>query len=143
MLLLVSNDIKINPGDLKIDYYRSSGPGGQHVNRRETAIRITHKPTNLVVTSQTERNQLENKESAMSILAARLLKRRDQQQHEKIAGERKDQIRSALRSEKIRTYNFPQSRITDHRIKKSWHDIDKILDGRLDKFTKTLMKKMK
>jgi len=137
------NDIKINPGDLKIDYYRSSGPGGQHVNRRETAIRITHKPTNLVVTSQTERNQLENKESAMSILAARLLERRDQQQHEKIAGQRKDQIGSALRSEKIRTYNFPQSRITDHRIKKSWHDIDKILDGKLDKFTKALMKKMK
>lgn len=136
-------EIKINPGDLKIDYYRASGPGGQHVNRRETAIRITHKPTNLVVTSQTERNQLENKESAMSILAARLLERRDQQLQKKIAGERKDQIGSAFRAEKIRTYNFPQNRITDHRIKKSWHDIDKILDGRLDKVTKVLMKKMK
>lgn len=136
-------EIKINPGNLKIDYYRASGPGGQHINRRETAIRITHKPTNLVVTSQTERNQLENKESAMSILAARLMERKNRKQHESIAGRRKDQIGSADRAEKIRTYNFPQSRITDHRIKKSWHDIDKILDGKLNKVTKVLMKKMK
>jgi peptide chain release factor 1 len=136
-------EIKIRPDELKIDCYRASGPGGQYVNRRETAIRVTHLPTGLVVTSQTERNQLENKESALSILAARLLKRKRQQEKQALAGERKSQIGSGERSEKIRTYNFPQDRITDHRIKKSWHNLEKILDGKLEKITKTLGKKLR
>jgi len=129
-------EIKIRPEDLKIDYYRASGPGGQYVNRRETAVRITHIPTGLVVTSQTQRNQLENKENALSILAARLLEMERKKMHEELAGKRKSQIGSADRAEKIRTYNFPQDRITDHRIKKSWHNIDKILDGKLDPIIK-------
>jgi len=134
-------EVKIRPENLKIDVYRASGPGGQNVNKRETAIRITHLPTGLVVTSQTERNQLENKENAMSILAARLLEQQKQLEQEKITGERRNQIGSAERSEKIRTYNFPQDRITDHRIKKSWHNLEKILDGRLELIVKAFNKK--
>lgn len=135
-------EINIRNEDLKIDCYRSSGPGGQYVNRRETAIRITHLPSGLVVTSQTERNQLENKESALSILAARLLERKRLAAEKELAGERKNQIGSAERAEKIRTYNFPQNRITDHRIKKSWHNLEKILDGRLYPVVKVLIKKI-
>lgn len=134
-------EIKIRPEDLKIDFYRASGPGGQYVNRRETAVRITHLPTGLMVTSQTARNQLENKESAISILAARLLEKGRQDAEKELAGERKSQIGSAERAEKIRTYNFPQNRITDHRIKKSWHNLEKILDGKLYPVIKTLIKK--
>lgn len=133
-------EMKIKPEDLKIDYYRASGPGGQYVNRRETAVRVTHIPTGLVVTSQTERNQLENKENALSILRARLLEMERKKTHEKLAGKRKTQIGSADRAEKIRTYNFPQDRITDHRIKKSWHNIDKILDGKLNPIIKKTTK---
>lgn len=123
--------IKIKPGDLKTDTFRASGPGGQNVNRRETAVRITHLPTNIVVTSQTERNQLQNKENAMVILEAKLLERHLREEEEKLHGTRKAQIKWAKRSEKIRTYNFPQDRVTDHRIKKSWHNIGGILDGNL------------
>jgi peptide chain release factor 1 len=136
-------EIKIKPSDIKIDYYRASGPGGQYVNKRETAVRITHNSTGITVTSQTERNQLENKENAMSILSARLMERKMREQQEKMSGNRKDQIGSGERAEKIRTYNFPQSRITDHRINKSWHDLEKIMGGKLDKVTKKLMKLMK
>ena len=137
-----STEVKIRPDEIKIDFYRASGPGGQYVNRRETAVRITHRPSGLVVTSQTERNQLENKENAMSILAARLLERKRQIEQEKTAGERRTQIGSAMRAEKIRTYNFPQDRLTDHRIKKSWHYLEKILDGKLDPVVKTLIKNL-
>ena len=133
-------EIKIRPDETKIDYYRASGPGGQYVNRRETAVRITHVPTGLIVTSQTERNQLENKENALSILAARLLERKREREEKQLAGERKTQIGSAERAEKIRTYNFPQDRITDHRIKKSWHNMEKILDGKLEPVIKKLAK---
>ncbi|MGB2762067.1 MAG: PCRF domain-containing protein [Minisyncoccales bacterium] len=130
--------IKIDPKDLKIDIYKSSGPGGQNVNKRETAIRITHLSTGIVVTSQTERNQLENKENALSILEARLLEKKQREEEERIGEKRKAQIHAAQRAEKIRTYNFPQDRITDHRIKKSWHHIEKIMDGELDKMIKTI-----
>ncbi len=133
--------IKIDPNDLKIDIYKSSGPGGQNVNKRETAIRITHLPTNLVVTSQTERNQLQNKENALSILAARLLERKEQEEQTKTGGKRKTQIGGAKRAEKIRTYNFPQDRVTDHRIKKSWSNIEAIMEGKLDKIIKALERK--
>ena len=131
-------EIQIKPDDLKIDFYRASGPGGQYVNKRETAVRITHMPTGIVVTSQTERNQLQNKENAMSILAARLLERNFQEAQTKLSNERNIQIGSADRSEKIRTYNFPQDRVTDHRIKKSWHGIEKIMDGEIDKIVNEL-----
>lgn len=135
-----TTEIDIRPDQLRIDCYRSSGPGGQYVNKRETAIRITHLPTGLVVTSQTERNQLQNKESALSILAARLLEKKEQEEASKLGGERKAQIGWAMRAEKIRTYNFPQDRITDHRIKKKWHNIEDILNGDMDKMIKTLQK---
>jgi peptide chain release factor 1 len=134
------SQIKINPQELQIDFYRASGPGGQYVNRRETAVRITHLPTGIVVTSQTERNQLQNKENALKILEARLLERKQMIEEEKISGERKAQIGWAKRAEKIRTYNFPQDRITDHRIKKSWHNIEKILNGELEPVILALQK---
>lgn len=132
--------LRIRPDDLRIDYYRSSGPGGQYVNRRETAVRVTHLPTGMVVASQTERNQLQNKENAMSILEARLLERMEFGEEEKIKGKRNAQIKWAKRAEKIRTYNFPQDRITDHRIKKSWHNIEKAMDGDLDQIIEDLEK---
>lgn len=130
--------IKIRPQDLKIDFYRASGPGGQYVNRRETAVRITHLPSGIVVTSQTERNQLQNKENAMKILEARLLEKKEMEELEKIHGKRKAQIKWAKRAEKIRTYNFPQDRITDHRIKKSWHNIEEIMAGKLEPIVQAL-----
>lgn len=134
-------EIKIKPEDIQVSFYRSSGPGGQYVNKRETAVRLVHLPSAITVTSQTERNQLENRENAMKILRARLLKRQRLGESEKIHGQRKAQIGWAERSEKIRTYNFPQNRVTDHRIKKSWHDLEKIMQGHLDKIINCLAKK--
>lgn len=136
-------DIKIRPDEIRVDYYRSSGPGGQYVNKRETAVRLTHLPSGLVVTSQTERNQLQNKENALAILGARLLEKKREEEISKMGGERKAQIGSAQRAEKIRTYNFPQDRATDHRIKKKWHNIEEIMEGKLDKIIKTLQKNLK
>jgi len=124
-------ELKIKPGDLKIDTYRASGPGGQYVNKTESAIRITHLPTGFVVTSQNERSQGANRENAMSILRSRLYAFKMEQEAQKMGQQRNAQIGTADRSEKIRTYNFPQDRITDHRIKKEWHNIDRILDGDL------------
>jgi len=135
-----TTEINILPDQLRIDHYRSSGPGGQNVNKRETAVRITHIPTGLVVTSQNERNQLQNKENALSILAARLLEKKQEQEISKLGGERKAQVGWAMRAEKIRTYNFPQDRITDHRIKKKWHNIENVLNGDIDKMLQTLQK---
>lgn len=135
-------EIKIKPENLRIDFYRASGPGGQYVNRRETAVRILHLPTGLIVTSQVERSQLQNKENAMVILEARLLKRRLQEEEKKISKKRKTQIGWAKRAEKIRTYNFPQNRVTDHRIKKSWHNLEKILDGELSPVVRVLKKNL-
>jgi peptide chain release factor 1 len=124
--------ILINPADLKIDTYKSSGKGGQNVNKRMTAVRITHLPTNLVVTSQTERSLQQNKENALSILEARLLEIKEKEEEKEIVGKRRMQIGKAKRAEKIRTYNFPQDRVTDHRLKKSWHNIEEIMSGKLD-----------
>ena len=131
-------ELKIKPEEVKIETYRASGPGGQYVNKRDTAIRITHLPTNLVVTSQTERSQFQNKENAMAILEAKILEKKEEEKMEKLSKERKTQIGWAKRAEKIRTYNFPQNRITDHRIKKSWHNLEDIMAGKLN----TVIKKI-
>ena len=132
--------VVIKPADLKTDTYKSSGPGGQYVNKRMTAIRITHLPTGLVVTSQTERSLQQNKENALSVLEARILEQKEVAEEQKILGKRRAQIGKAKRAEKIRTYNFPQDRITDHRIKKSFHNIEEIMEGRLDPIVETLLR---
>jgi len=134
-------EINISPSDLRIDTYRSSGAGGQYVNKTESAIRITHIPSGLVVTCQTERNQQQNKEAAMSVLAARLLQRQEESDLSKLTSERREQIGWAKRAEKMRTYNFPQDRVTDHRIEKSWHNIEGIMDGKIDQIIKAFSAK--
>jgi peptide chain release factor 1 len=133
-------DININPNDLRIDTYRSSGAGGQYVNKTESAIRITHKPSGLVVTSQTERSQLQNKENALSLLAARLKQAQEESDMSKLTEARREQIGWAKRAEKTRTYNFPQNRLTDHRIGKSWHNLEDIIDGNLEPVVKAFKK---
>jgi peptide chain release factor 1 len=142
MLKPKKGKIKIVPAELKIDTYKASGPGGQNVNKRESAIRITHLPTNTVVTSQTERNLAQNKENAMAILEAKILESIEKEQEEKTKKERKEQVSSNDRPEKIRTYNFPQDRITDHRISKNWSNIEKIMDGNLDPVIEELQKEL-
>ena len=125
-------DVQINPNDLKVDVYRSSGPGGQSVNTTDSAVRITHLPTGEVVACQEERSQLQNKERAMRILRARLLERAQREQQEKIAAERRSAVGTGDRSEKIRTYNYPQNRVTDHRINMSLQKLPQVMEGDLD-----------
>jgi len=125
-------DIEIRPEEIEMSFYRSGGPGGQNVNKVSTAVRILHKPSGIVVSSQEERSQAQNKERALEILRAKLLDIKRRQEEGKITEERRRQIGSAERAEKIRTYNFPQDRITDHRVKKSWSNIEKILNGDLE-----------
>ena len=122
-------EISIDPKDLQIDTFRSSGAGGQHINKTESAIRITHIPTGLVVECQDERSQYKNKDKAMKVLKSRLLKDKQDKQAQDIADERKSQVGTGDRSEKIRTYNFPQGRVTDHRINLTLYKLDKIMDG--------------
>lgn len=124
-------EFEIKPSDLKIDTFRSSGPGGQYVNKTESAIRITHIPSGFVVASQRERSQASNRETAMNLLRSRIFAFLAQKGVQKLGQERNAQIGTADRSEKIRTYNFPQDRITDHRIKKDWHNMEDILNGNL------------
>lgn len=133
-------DVKINTQDLRIDTYRATGPGGQHLNVTDSAVRITHLPTGLVVTSQAERSQIKNRAQAMSVLRTRLWQQQKQNQHAKLADKRRQQIGTADRSEKIRTYNFPQDRVTDHRLKKSWHGLENILNGNLEKIITSFKK---
>lgn len=130
----------INPNDLEISFFRSSGPGGQNVNKVETAVRILHKPTGVVVASQTERSQSANKESALSILRSKLYEEMQAQKAATLGELRREQIGSMERSEKIRTYNFPDDRITDHRIGKKFHHIEKILEGNLDPIIEAFQK---
>jgi peptide chain release factor 1 len=131
-------EVEIDPNDLKIDVYRSTGPGGQSVNTTDSAVRITHLPTGLVVSMQDEKSQLQNRAKALRVLRARLYDlQREQQQAEQSAA-RNAQIGSGERAEKIRTYNFPENRLTDHRIKLTVHQLDRILQGELDEFTDAL-----
>jgi peptide chain release factor 1 len=131
-------DVEVDSNDLQIDVYRSSGPGGQSVNTTDSAVRITHKPTGVVVSMQDEKSQLQNREKAMRVLRARLLEREIAEQQAKIASERRAQVGTGERSEKIRTYNFPQDRITDHRVKLTASGVDRVLGGELDEFTDPL-----
>ncbi|HVQ58857.1 MAG TPA: peptide chain release factor 1 [Solirubrobacterales bacterium] len=131
-------EVEVDQNDLQIDVYRSSGPGGQSVNTTDSAVRITHKPTGIVVSMQDEKSQLQNKERAMRVLRARLYERELAEQQAKIASERKAQVGSGERSEKVRTYNFPQGRVTDHRIKLTSHNLDGVLGGDLSEFTDAL-----
>ncbi|MDP2735658.1 MAG: peptide chain release factor 1 [bacterium] len=129
---------QINPADLKIEFTGSSGPGGQNVNKRQTAVRLTHVPSGLVVFSQGSRSQQKNKEAALSLLESKLLSQKEEKEEKEAAGQRKAQIGWAKRVEKIRTYNFPQDRVTDHRIEQSWHGLEKILEGELDPIVEAL-----
>jgi peptide chain release factor 1 len=131
-------DVRIDPNDLQIDVYRSSGPGGQSVNTTDSAVRITHKPTGLVVSMQDEKSQLQNRERAMRVLRARLLEREIAEQQAQLAADRRSQVGTGERSEKIRTYNFPQARVTDHRVKLTKNDLARVLDGDLGDFTAAL-----
>ncbi|MBN2016246.1 peptide chain release factor 1 [Candidatus Dojkabacteria bacterium] len=136
--LIDEKEIHINPQDLKIDVYRSTGPGGQSVNTTDSAVRMTHIPTGIVVTCQDEKSQHKNKKKALSILASRLADAEHEKKQEELSEIRKSAIKTGDRSAKIRTYNFPQSRVTDHRIKKSWHNLKDILEGNLDQIIETL-----
>lgn len=132
-------DIKIDPKDLKIDTFCSSGPGGQSVNTTYSAVRITHIPTNTVVSCQDEKSQIKNREKGMRVLRARLYEVEQQKQHEALAKERKAMVGSGDRSEKIRTYNFPQNRVTDHRIGMTMHQLGEVMDGKLQPFIDALV----
>jgi len=131
-------DVEIDPNDLQIDVYRSSGPGGQSVNTTDSAVRITHGPSGIVVSMQDEKSQLQNREKAMRVLRARLLEQAIADQQAEISAERRSQVGSGERSEKVRTYNFPQGRVTDHRIKLTSHALDEVLGGDLREFTDAL-----
>ncbi|MBW1974429.1 MAG: peptide chain release factor 1 [Deltaproteobacteria bacterium] len=132
-------DIEIDPNDLRIDVFRSSGPGGQSVNTTDSAVRITHIPTGIVVSCQDEKSQHKNKAKAMKVLRARLLELKRREQEEKIAKERRSQVGTGDRSERIRTYNFPQNRITDHRINLTLYKLEEVLNGALDEIIDPLI----
>ena len=127
------NDVQVKQSDLSFDFFKSSGKGGQNVNKRQTAIRITHAPSGLVVTSQTQRNLEQNRKTALANLQGKLDQAKNEKASSEIIEERRSQIGGADRSEKIRTYNFPQNRLTDHRLNKSFHNLEQIIEGKIDK----------
>jgi peptide chain release factor 1 len=131
-------DVQVDPNDLEIDVYRSSGPGGQSVNTTDSAVRITHKPSGIVVSMQDEKSQLQNREKAMRVLRARLYERAVAEQQAELAADRRSQVGTGDRAEKIRTYNYGERRVTDHRIKLTAHNLDAVLEGELDEFTAAL-----
>ncbi|WP_334142341.1 peptide chain release factor 1 [Rhabdothermincola sp.] len=132
-------DVEIDPNDLQVDVFRSSGPGGQSVNTTDSAVRITHKPTGIVVSMQDEKSQLQNRAKAMQVLRARLLQREQERQHAELSSARRSQIGGGGRSEKIRTYNFKENRVTDHRIGLTLYKLDKVLGGELDEIVDALV----
>jgi peptide chain release factor 1 len=131
-------DVEINPNDLQIDVYRSSGPGGQSVNTTDSAVRITHKPSGIVVSMQDEKSQLQNRERAMRVLRARLYEQALAEQQAELAADRRSQVGTGDRAEKIRTYNYGERRVTDHRTKHTVHNLDQVLEGELDELTASL-----
>ena len=132
-------EIEINPSDIRMEVYRASGAGGQHVNKTSSAVRLIHEPTGIVAECQTERSQLQNREYAMRLLRSRLYEKEKAKQDAKVASERKSQVGSGDRSEKIRTYNYPQGRITDHRIGLSIYQMEDFLNGNLDEMIDSLI----
>jgi peptide chain release factor 1 len=136
-------DLEIKPSDVRVDTFCSSGPGGQSVNTTQSAIRLTHVPTGLVVSCQDQKSQHQNKDKAMQVLRSRLLAKQEEEKREEDSNMRKKQVGSGDRSDKVRTYNFPQDRITDHRIKKSWHGLDKIMDGDIEDMINSLKQAQK
>ncbi|NLY89782.1 MAG: PCRF domain-containing protein, partial [Firmicutes bacterium] len=132
-------EVELDPNDLRIDVFRASGHGGQHVNTTDSAVRITHLPTGMVVTCQDEKSQLKNREKALKVLRARLLDQMRQKQQEELVSTRRSLVRSGDRSERIRTYNFPQNRVTDHRVGLTLHRLDAIIAGDLEEIISTLL----
>jgi peptide chain release factor 1 len=131
-------EVRIDPNDLQVDVYRSSGPGGQSVNTTDSAVRITHRPTGVVVSMQDEKSQLQNRDKAMRVLRARLLEAEESARREELSAERRSQVGTGERSEKIRTYNFPQDRVTDHRVKLTRSNLEGVLAGELEAFSAAL-----
>jgi peptide chain release factor 1 len=131
-------EVEIDPNDLQIDVYRSTGPGGQSVNTTDSAVRVTHRPSGIVVAMQDEKSQLQNREKAMRVLRARLYERAAAEQQASLAADRRAQVGTGDRAEKIRTYNYGERRVTDHRVKLTTHNLDEVLEGGLDEFTATL-----
>ena len=131
-------EVELDPNDIRVDIFRSSGPGGQSVNTTDSAVRLTHEPTGLVVSMQDEKSQLQNKERAMKVLRARLYEMRLEEQQKELADQRKSQVGTGDRSQKIRTYNFPQGRVTDHRVHLTLHKLDAVLQGDIDELTEAL-----
>jgi peptide chain release factor 1 len=134
-------DVSINPADLRIDVYRASGAGGQHVNTTDSAVRITHIPTGVVVACQDERSQHKNKAKAMKLLQSRILAAQIEKQHEQMSKQRKELVGSGMRAEKVRTYNYPQNRVTDHQVDMTWNKLDMIMQGDLDEIIQALLRK--